>query len=64
MKFVYIYSVILGKLEAFQTKRASVLCFRKMWMQLNVYEIENFSYSSLHHIFESENLGKLKRKSA
>ena len=64
MKFVYIFSVILGKLEAFQTKRASVLFFRKMWMQLNVYEIENFSYSSLHHIFESENLGKLKRKSA
>ena len=64
MKFVYIYSVILGELEAFQTKRASVLFFRKMWMQLNVYEIENFSYSSLHHIFESENLGKLKRKSA
>ena len=43
-------SVILG--ELFEITRASVLFSRKFQMQFN--ESENFSDSSLQHIFESK----------
>ena len=54
---ICICSVIRGELEAFRNYKPGLQCyfpdnFRCNW---TFYESENFSYSSLHHIFESEN---------
>ena len=43
----------------FQITRASVLLARKFRCNLTYYESEDFSDSSLHHLFESENVGFL-----
>ena len=51
---ICICSVILGELEAFRNYKRFSVIFPKILIQLNVFS-ENFSYSSLHHIFESEN---------
>ena len=51
-------SVILGQLSLFEITRASLL-FSRNWnfrWNLKFYERRNFSYSTLHHIFESQNV--------
>ena len=49
---ICICSVIRGELEAFRNYKGFSVIFPKI---LDVLERENFSYSSRHHIFESEN---------
>ena len=49
-------SVILGELESFRNYKGFSIIFPKILNAiLTIYESENFSCSSLHHIFESEN---------
>ena len=53
-----ICSVILGNLSLFEITRDSVYHFPENFRcNLKFYESENFSDSSFHRIFESENLG-------
>ena len=49
--------VILGELEAFQNYKDFSFIFPNILesIALNVYESENFSFSSFHQIFESKN---------
>ena len=52
---ICICSVILGELESFRNYKALVLLTENFRFNLTYYESENFTDSSLHHIFESEN---------
>ena len=53
---ICICSVILGELEAFRNYKGFSVIFPKiLGCNCTLHERENFSYSSLHHIFESEN---------
>ena len=54
---ICICSVILGQLESFRNFKCFSIIFPKMLIHgcnLKLNERENFSISSLHHIFESE----------
>ena len=48
-------SVILGELESIRNYNGFNNILRNVRCNLTYYESENFSDSSLHHIFESEN---------
>ena len=52
---IFICSVILGDLESFRNYKGFSTIFPKILGEFNAYEKENFCYSSLHHILESEN---------
>ena len=53
---ICICSVILGERESFRNyKRLSIIFSENFRWNLTYYEIETFSDSSRHHIFESEN---------
>ena len=52
---VCIWSVILGKLEAFRNYKGFIVIFPKILDAVERFcEREKFSYSSLDHIFESK----------
>ena len=52
------YLVILGELESFRNYKGFSIILLKILdaIIITYYESENFSDSSLHHIFESENV--------
>ena len=53
---ICICSVILGELESFRNNKCfSIIFLKKFRCNLMYYESENFTDSSLQHIFESEN---------
>ena len=53
---ICICSVILGDLEYFRSYKGFGIISRNFLCKLAYYESEKYFYSSLHHIFEFENV--------